>query len=101
MKKDKVFILTTHQMEEADVLADRVGIIVDGELRCIGTPLYLKNHYGEGYRLSLVTDPTKTQEVHGLVQRLIPTAKLMDESGGSMVYGVPLNDLNALRPVFK
>ena len=101
MKRGKVFILTTHQMEEADVLADRVAIIVDGEVRCVGTPLFLKNNYGEGYRLSLVADPSKVPEVESLVQKLIPGAKQLDESGGSMVYGVPISDLESLKPVFK
>ncbi len=100
MKKGKVFILTTHQMEEADMLADRVAIVVDGEVRCIGTPLFLKNHYGEGYRLSLVTEPNKAQEVERLVRQLVPGAKQIDESGGSMVYSVPINDLDLLKPVF-
>lgn len=29
-------ILTTHSMEEADVLCDRIGIVNDGILRCVG-----------------------------------------------------------------
>ena len=37
-------------MEEADVLSDRITVIVEGILKCIGTPLYLKNTYGDGYR---------------------------------------------------
>jgi len=100
MKKGRVFILTTHQMEEADILADRVAIVVDGEVRCIGTPLSLKNLYGEGYRLSLVTEPNKAQEVEILLQRLIPGARQLDESGGSMVYSVPINDFDLLKPIF-
>lgn len=39
LKKDKVIILTTHAMEEADILADRIAVIVDGKMKCIGTPL--------------------------------------------------------------
>ena len=33
-------------MEEADILADRISVIVKGKLKCIGTTLYLKNTYG-------------------------------------------------------
>lgn len=36
-------ILTTHAMEEADVLSDRIAVIADGKIQCVGTPLYLKN----------------------------------------------------------
>jgi ABC-type multidrug transport system ATPase subunit len=43
MKKDRVIVLTTHAMEEADVLGDRIGVMVLGKLRCIGNSLHLKN----------------------------------------------------------
>lgn len=39
LKQNKVVILTTHAMEEADMLADRIAVIVDGKLKCVGTPL--------------------------------------------------------------
>ena len=30
-------ILTTHSMEEADVLCNRIGIVNNGVLKCIGS----------------------------------------------------------------
>ena len=42
-KAGRVIILTTHSMEEADLLGDRIGIMSGGELVCEGTPLFLKN----------------------------------------------------------
>jgi len=50
LKKNRVIILTTHAMEEADALSDRIAVLVSGKLSCIGTPLYLKNNFGEGYK---------------------------------------------------
>ena len=44
-------MLTTHSMEEADVLCSRIGIVNDGILRCVGTQLRLKGNYGGGYHL--------------------------------------------------
>jgi ABC-type multidrug transport system ATPase subunit len=38
---------------EADFLADRIGIMVQGSLRCIGTGTHLKRTYGKGYKLTL------------------------------------------------
>src|SRR5690606_9141927 len=35
-------ILTTHSMEECQALCNRLGIMIDGQLRCIGTPQHLK-----------------------------------------------------------
>jgi ATP-binding cassette subfamily A (ABC1) protein 3 len=53
-KSGKIILLTTHYMDEADVLGDRIGIMARGKLECLGTPLFLKNHYGVGYNLTLV-----------------------------------------------
>ena len=53
MQKDRGAILTTHSMEEADALCNRVGIMVKGELRCLGTSQHLKNKYGGGYMLEI------------------------------------------------
>ena len=53
-KKDRIIILTTHYMDEADVLGDRIGIMVQGQLQCIGSSLFLKNRFGVGYRITFV-----------------------------------------------
>lgn len=50
-KDNKCMILTTHLMEEAEVLSDRIGIIVNGQLRCLGTQYKLKKVYGKGFKL--------------------------------------------------
>lgn len=39
-------IITTHFMEEADVLGDQIAIMDHGEIKCYGSPLFLKKHYG-------------------------------------------------------
>ena len=48
----KVILLTTHFMDEADLLADRKAIISHGSLRCYGSSLFLKNRFGLGYYLT-------------------------------------------------
>ncbi|KAH8940362.1 hypothetical protein BDL97_15G085100 [Sphagnum fallax] len=48
-KKGRAIVLTTHSMEEADILGDRVAIMARGKLRCIGTPIRLKTRFGAGY----------------------------------------------------
>lgn len=42
LKKNKSVVLTTHSMEEADILSDRISIMVKGKLKCLGTSIYLK-----------------------------------------------------------
>ena len=49
-------MLTTHSMEEADILGDRIGIMAKGRLRCLGTSIHLKSKFGAGYRISVAVD---------------------------------------------
>ena len=51
-------------MDEADILGDRIGIMNEGELTCIGTPLYLKNKYGTGYSLTVVKKPAESEIIN-------------------------------------
>uniref|UniRef100_A0A8R7RD17 ABC transporter domain-containing protein n=1 Tax=Triticum urartu TaxID=4572 RepID=A0A8R7RD17_TRIUA len=48
-KKGRAIVLTTHSMEEADILSDRIAIMAKGRLRCIGTSIRLKSKFGTGY----------------------------------------------------
>jgi energy-coupling factor transporter ATP-binding protein EcfA2 len=42
-------ILTTHSMEEVEALCTRIGIMVGGRLRCLGTSQHLKSTHGAGF----------------------------------------------------
>lgn len=48
LKKNRVIILTTHLMEEADYLSDRIGIIIGGQLKFIGNSTELRSIYWDG-----------------------------------------------------
>lgn len=50
----RTIIMSTHHMDEADLLGDRIAIISQGRLHCCGTPLFLKNCFGTGFYLTLV-----------------------------------------------
>ena len=52
-KQDRCVVLTTHSMEEADILGDRIGIMAKGRLRCLGNSVRLKSRFGEGYKVSV------------------------------------------------
>ena len=63
-KEGRIVVLTTHYMEEADVLADRIAIMSNGGLRCCGSSLYLKSRYGVGYYLTIVKEPDVASPSH-------------------------------------
>ncbi|KAM7400259.1 hypothetical protein PAMA_004793 [Pampus argenteus] len=50
----RTVILSTHHMDEADLLSDRIAIISKGQLHCSGSPLFLKSCFGVGFYLTLV-----------------------------------------------
>jgi len=52
-KSTRTVLLTTHHMDEADILSDNVAIIYQGKLLCRGSPLLLKSKYGCGYQLTI------------------------------------------------
>uniref|UniRef100_A0A915HR45 ABC transporter domain-containing protein n=1 Tax=Romanomermis culicivorax TaxID=13658 RepID=A0A915HR45_ROMCU len=54
----RTIIMSTHHMDEADLLGDRIAIIASGKLKCCGSSLFLKNLYGSGYYLTMVLDPS-------------------------------------------
>lgn len=57
--KNRIIILTTHYMEEASVLGNRIGILSGGQLKCIGSPIFLINRYGKNISLTLVKKSLK------------------------------------------
>ncbi|XP_078478650.1 phospholipid-transporting ATPase ABCA1-like isoform X1 [Lampetra planeri] len=53
-KHGRTIILSTHHMDEAETLGDRIAVIARGRLRCCGSSLFLKSCYGTGYYLTVV-----------------------------------------------
>ena len=89
-------------MEEADALADRIAVVVDGKIKCVGTPLNMKNTFGDGYRVSMViNEPGNEQAVIKCMNILAPSNKFVDDSGGAMVFTVPLTSPYEIAPLFK
>uniref|UniRef100_A0A8C6NIC1 ABC transporter domain-containing protein n=1 Tax=Nothobranchius furzeri TaxID=105023 RepID=A0A8C6NIC1_NOTFU len=62
-KQGRTIILSTHHMDEADILGDRVAIISHGRMRCCGSSLFLKKSFGSGYYLTLVRSGTEKMDV--------------------------------------
>ena len=105
-KIGRAMVLTTHLMEEADVLCNRIGIQDHGVLRCVGNSQHLKNLYGGGYHLYINVHKQKyierledvqfsiveeaIQLVKAFVSDLLPHANLATDFNGSLIYLVPL-----------
>jgi energy-coupling factor transporter ATP-binding protein EcfA2 len=53
-KENRTILLTTHFMDEADLLGDRIAIINNGKLVTVGSSLFLRRKFGNGFYLTLV-----------------------------------------------
>lgn len=100
-KQGRVVVLTTHSMEEADVLGDRIAIMAHGSLRAIGNSIHLKNTYGAGYRITVVAAENKIAQAKKAIESRVPEAKLEDDSAGSLIYQFPLSSTNLIPSVVK
>ncbi|XP_046491171.1 uncharacterized protein ldd isoform X1 [Neodiprion pinetum] len=49
----RTVLLSTHHMDEADMLSDTVVIMHKGKILCSGSPLSLKSSYGHGYKITV------------------------------------------------
>jgi ATP-binding cassette, subfamily A (ABC1), member 3 len=90
-KKDCIICLTTHYMDEADALSDRIAIVSKGKLECCGSPMFLKKLYGCGYVLSFVrSSSNNSNSIESFVR-----SKLANGPGGSSVF-VPISSVRML-----
>jgi len=70
LAKRKTVILTTHNMDEAERLADRVAIIDLGKLLLLDTPENLKKSIGEGDLLEIILEQSDKNKIDSVVDDL-------------------------------
>jgi len=91
-KNGRIIILTTHYMDEADILGDRIGIMNEGNLICLGSSLFLKNRFGTGYTLTVVKKSamTNSQDLENYIhQRLGEDVKKTAEISTEVTFMIP------------
>lgn len=120
----RAIIITTHSMEEADVLCHRIGIVTDGVLRCVGAQVRLKTLYGGGYHLFINCHKGKQlrkqrrsekslmereeeqhqqslhlSEIHkkiiDFVKDLCPNVIMIQNFNGNFIFQIPIEGFNA------
>ncbi|XP_040853431.1 phospholipid-transporting ATPase ABCA3-like isoform X3 [Ochotona curzoniae] len=100
-KSDRTILLTTHFMDEADLLGDRIAIMAKGELQCCGSPLFLKQKYGAGYHMTLVKEPhCNPASVVQLVCHHIPNATLESNVGAELSFILPKESTHRFESLF-
>ena len=115
-KKGRVMVLTTHYMDEAELLADRVAVLSKGRLKCYGTSQFIKSIYTVGYSLTVSKSSTAQRataggggaaaaaaqhdalstEIKQLVRRHVPSARLVSDAASELGFHLP----HAASPAF-
>ncbi|KAG5043331.1 hypothetical protein AAZX31_03G119000 [Glycine max] len=101
IKKGRIILLTTHSMDEADELGDRIAIMANGSLKCCGSSLFLKHHYGVGYTLTLVKSAPTASIAGDIVYRHVPSATCVSEVGTEISFRLPMASSSAFERMFR
>jgi ABC-type multidrug transport system ATPase subunit len=92
-KKDRVIILTTHFMDEADLLSDRIAIMAKGTVVCCGSSLFLKSVYGVGYSLVVSKNEGEvySEKIRSLLKKHLEEVEFINDIGGEMLCRIPFS----------
>jgi ABC-type multidrug transport system ATPase subunit len=103
-RKDRAIILTTHMMEEVDGLCNRVGIMVNGDFRCINTINQLINSTNSGYQMEVslthLASGDNAQNLHDFIIEALPGSMLTENDSLVMTYQIPAEN-NELSHIFE
>uniref|UniRef100_A0A8C6NMZ2 ATP binding cassette subfamily A member 5 n=1 Tax=Nothobranchius furzeri TaxID=105023 RepID=A0A8C6NMZ2_NOTFU len=101
LRAGRVIVLSTHYMDEADILADRKAVISQGQLKCVGSSLYLKIKCGVGYHLRMsVSEGCNAESVVSLVNRHVPKAKLSRQHEAELTFTLPFESMDTFPGLF-
>ncbi|KAH7945765.1 hypothetical protein HPB49_015272 [Dermacentor silvarum] len=85
-------LLTTQNLHEADVLADKIGIMNKGLLWCCGSPDFLRERFRAGYSIRITKEPgCDAAAIEALLRRHVPHAVLKQDSNFEVQYAVGVN----------
>lgn len=101
-KQNKTIMLTTHFMDEADLLGDRVAIMASGKMSCVGTPLFLKSRYGVGYHVTIAKgDNFHSDDTKRNIEKAVPEAILNTDIGSELSYVIPTSASGKFPELFR
>jgi len=77
-------LLTTHRMDEAEQLCDKIAIMINGRFVVFGSPNYLKTQYGQGYTIEIIQERANfdrhDENLRNLMSQEFPSAELIHDS---------------------
>eukprot|EP01071_Lankesteria_metandrocarpae_P011787 Lankesteria_metandrocarpae@DN5469_c0_g1_i5.p1 len=86
MRGRRAILMTTHMMEEAEFLGDRIGIMAGGTMQCLGTLPFLRGQFGVGYTMIF----NKLPKCDGGSVDALEEFLLTNLPGSSLIYSIAL-----------
>jgi ABC-type multidrug transport system ATPase subunit len=99
-KSQRSMILTTHSMDEAERLCNRLGIFIDGGLHSLAEPKKLTERWGGAYVLTISAPKARAQEITEMVRSIAPTMKCTHSIADTQTFQVLTSEV-ALSSVFR
>jgi ATP-binding cassette subfamily A (ABC1) protein 3 len=101
-KNDRIILLTTHFMDEADYLGDRIAIMAGGKLVALGSNVYLKNKFGVGYNITFVKKSidVSSQKIVSCVTKYVLNATVLSDVSSEIVIQLPMDKINFFPQLF-
>ncbi|CAN8022545.1 unnamed protein product [Ixodes persulcatus] len=102
LRREKTILLTTHYMEEADALGDRIAFVAGGKLQCCGSPIFLKKKFGTGYRMRIAK--AHPCDLEALTQRITGTvvsSHMTSDIGHEVVYNLGFPPASDVIPLLR
>lgn len=100
IRHDRLILMTTHHMEEADALGDRIAVMSHGQVKCCGSALFLKKVFNAGYHLRISKSATWSQvafdELVGIKYKL--DQKLENVTPHELMYKFDANETGQVLP---
>jgi len=102
-KEGRVVILTTHYMDEADVLGDTIAIMSRGKIECVGDSLSLKKKYGVGYLLDVaLKEGNDTHELGTFLDNAVGNQlPMIKTEAGLYEYTLPFESSEKFKEIFE
>ena len=106
VKVGRTIILTTHHLDEAEVLADRIGIMSKGQLLAVGTSEFIRKKFGEGYNLKLIV-PSASENIKAtlltIIIQYIPDYEKIDDqcTHDQLTFLIPFKSKIYMGDVFR
>ena len=91
MRGHKTILISTHDMEEADILGDRIAIVHMGRLRSYGTAMFLKKLLGRG-NIEVTLSIENWCDARKVRDELDSRGQILSVDGGKVVLSIPYSD---------